>query len=162
MSLTVNQETALRVLSKIGEPCGVHRILALSNGAFESKALMKQVLAQLVLAGMVKHQSNRLYKLTFFKMLADKAKPKINKSGKTAKSKVMKMKDEPGEAISVLQDPALTAIDELTIKLSKPRQVIEHQTLKCEVLERLAGLLSDDVAKVLISIKADLNAATAD
>lgn len=50
------------------------------------------------------------------------------------------------------------AIAELREKLSKQPPAVADKALKLEVLERLAMLMSDDIAEVLMEIGSDLNA----
>ncbi len=57
---------------------------------------------------------------------------------------------------SVEQHGVLTSIDEQAIKLNKPVIKIVDCDLKGQALAKLADLMSDDIAELLLDIKADL------
>ena len=61
-----------------------------------------------------------------------------------------------GNKLSTEQHSVLASIDILEEKLNKPKQVVEELDLKGQALTRLASLMSDDIAKLLIDIKDDL------
>ena len=60
---------------------------------------------------------------------------------------------------SVKKDSLMMSIDALAQKLNKPVHEVSERELKCEVLERLSIIVSDDIAEVLTDIKADLEKA---
>lgn len=53
----------------------------------------------------------------------------------------------------------MVSLDKLTKKLGTPVHKVSERELKCEVLERLSIIVSDDIAEVLTDIKADLEKA---
>ena len=55
----------------------------------------------------------------------------------------------------------LSSIDDLAIKLNKPAIEITDCDLKGQALTKLADLMSDDIAELLLDIKADLERAAA-
>lgn len=174
--LTNNQELALKVLAEISEPCGLNTILSKSSGAFGSKALLKQSLTQLVTLGKVKLQSNGYYKIEKLQTV----KPKATKV--KAKVKPVAQKEKPNKENEVIgldivsksdthQIPiidksesnhsVLMSIDELAAKLNKPAVQIVDCDLKGQALAKLADLMSDDIAELLLDIKSDLERAAA-
>lgn len=62
---------------------------------------------------------------------------------------------------STEQHPVLASIDALSEKLNKPKFVIEDLDLKGQALAKLAPLLSDDIAELLLEVKDDLERAAA-
>ncbi len=85
--------------------------------------------------------------------------PNINSSIKEPVSLIEKGKvnsEQPTEEHGVL-----TSIDELAMKLNKPVIEITDCDLKGQALTRLADLMSDDIAELLLDIKADLERAAA-
>jgi biotin operon repressor len=55
----------------------------------------------------------------------------------------------------------LSSIDELAMKLNKPAIEIADRDLKGQALAKLADLMSDDIAELLLDIKSDLERAAA-
>ncbi len=74
-----------------------------------------------------------------------------------------KLKPHVQDAIdfSTEQHPVLASIDLLEQKLSKPVLVIDDLELKGQALAKLAPLLSEDIAELLLEIKGDLERAAA-
>ena len=65
------------------------------------------------------------------------------------------------DPLDAKQHPILTAIDDLESKLNKPANVITDLDLKGQALTKLAALLSEDIAELLLDVKADLERAAA-
>lgn len=59
------------------------------------------------------------------------------------------------------QHPVFASIDELALKLNQPVVEIIDCDLKCQALTKLADLMSEDIADLLIDIKNDLKRAAA-
>jgi len=74
------------------------------------------------------------------------------------KQKVARLSES---TIETQQNGVLTSIDELAIKLNKPVIKITDCDLKGQALARLADLMSEDIAELLLDIKADLERAAA-
>lgn len=86
-----------------------------------------------------------------------------NNTQPTTKDEHQEVADEISQSFTPEneQHPVLASIDAFAETLNKPVLVIEDLDLKGEALAKLAPLLSDDIAELLLEIKSDLERAVA-
>lgn len=182
--LNTIQLIAIKVLKTINVPCSLSTILSKSQGFFDSKSQLREVLRQLSVLGEVKHQANGQYKITNKSpvgrpaKVVSKAVSKVDVvkpiAGPKKPAKPILMPEKQAKVYPVKQ-PVLPAANDALVNvpfilpetLNKSLGKLENQlingelsindaALKVEVLQRLSLLLSDDIANVLSDVAKDL------
>jgi hypothetical protein len=170
--LNTSQRTVMCILKTMGKPCGLLTILKQSDGFFDSKHQLRDVLRQLNKLGEVKHQANGQYKI-FHK--AEVVAPNVS-AAKASKANTLPFtvsekpsflqRRVPGKV--VLVDPVTTApgANNKGYVLPKPlanafaclekKAVIHDVALKVAFLQRLRGSHSIEIGEMLTRIAQDL------